>query len=1011
MLSAAHGAVRLLKWLAGLVVGIVVLAVLLLGGLLWRLHQGPLDVTPLAQRVLPWVEPSLTVSRLTLALADGRVLRLGVAGAAWAGEDGQPPDAIGSATLGFSLPSLLAGGIVPEDIVADRVRLHVAGAGSGSGSGSTDLADKLARIQHVSVSDVQVWVVDGPLGQGWRVADGAADFHRGREGKLAGQATATVAAGTVSAQVAAQGSYSPDAAELRLTLSPLSPAAVAAAVPQLAPLQALDATVALRAQASFGAGLALKAASVHAEAGAGVAHLPVDGGGTSPARFDSITLDAEGTPAKARVAGLRLVLPSPSGAAPTTLVVSGTGERSDGRFRAELAVDLDHAAFADLPALWPEHVGGNARAWLTENLTAGTAHDAHVAFTLAGTEDGSELAITDASGTLAAEDVTAWWLRPVPPIEHGRVNVAWQSPDVVLVTVETGKQGALTISDGSVRITGLTGRDQVAFVATDLAGPLGNLFTLLRNPRLRLLSKHPVPITAPTGAVSAHLTVQLPLDSKVSVDQVQIHAAGKVANTHIGGIAAGRDIDRGQLAFDVTNDGLHVEGPAQLDHLPGKLAVDMDFRAGPPSQVVQHAAASVRLTERGADAAGLAALGLNAGSIQASVDYTERRDGSATVHAGADLHEAGLKTPLGWSKVAGTPGRIEATALLSHGKLVGLEGVRAEAPGLSVEARSEMVGGVPSVVHIERGEIGRTSLTGTIALPQREGGAYKVTLAGPRLDLEGPLQSAGSPASSGAKPASSGPGTPYAVDLRVQQVLFGPGRALGPVRLTAQGTGRRVAAGRLETGGPERVQASLVAAGPERRLWATAADLGLLLRQSGVTAALNGGRLILDGSFDDRVASSPFDGTVDLRDFSVKGTPAAVGKVLQGITVYGLVDALSGPGLVFDRLASPFHLDGSVLHVSDARAYSASLGLTATGSLDFDRSMVDLKGTIVPAYFFNALPGRLPLLGRLFSPEKGSGVFAADFTLRGKLGAPHVGINPLSVLTPGITRRLFDLFD
>ncbi len=35
-----------------------------------------------------------------------------------------------------------------------------------------------------------------------------------------------------------------------------------------------------------------------------------------------------------------------------------------------------------------------------------------------------------------------------------------------------------------------------------------------------------------------------------------------------------------------------------------------------------------------------------------------------------------------------------------------------------------------------------------------------------------------------------------------------------------------------------------------------------------------------------------------------------LGKVLQGVTLYGLVDALCGPGLVFDRFASPFRLDG-----------------------------------------------------------------------------------------------------
>ena len=94
----------------------------------------------------------------------------------------------------------------------------------------------------------------------------------------------------------------------------------------------------------------------------------------------------------------------------------------------------------------------------------------------------------------------------------------------------------------------------------------------------------------------------------------------------------------------------------------------------------------------------------------------------------------------------------------------------------------------------------------------------------------------------------------------------------------------------------------------------------------------------------------------------------------------------------------------------DARAFSASLGVTASGRLDFGRKLVALNGTIVPAYFFNALPGRIPLIGRLFSPEKGSGLFAANYTLNGSLTNPSMSINPLSALTPGFLRGFFDLF-
>jgi hypothetical protein len=85
------------------------------------------------------------------------------------------------------------------------------------------------------------------------------------------------------------------------------------------------------------------------------------------------------------------------------------------------------------------------------------------------------------------------------------------------------------------------------------------------------------------------------------------------------------------------------------------------------------------------------------------------------------------------------------------------------------------------------------------------------------------------------------------------------------------------------------------------------------------------------------------------------------------------------------------------------------LGITAQGALDLRHHTADITGTVVPAYFFNQLLGDLPLIGKIFSPEKGGGVFAARYSVRGKLSDPKVGVNPLSALTPGFLREGFGL--
>ncbi len=194
-----------------------------------------------------------------------------------------------------------------------------------------------------------------------------------------------------------------------------------------------------------------------------------------------------------------------------------------------------------------------------------------------------------------------------------------------------------------------------------------------------------------------------------------------------------------------------------------------------------------------------------------------------------------------------------------------------------------------------------------------------------------------------------------------------------------------------------------------RRLTATTNDAGELLRGLDVVGTMEGGRLSVQAHYNDAQPDRPLTGTADIEDFRLHQAPA-LGRLLQAMTLYGLVEVMQGPGLGFRRLVAPFRLTDDALDIADARAFSSSLGLTAKGRIDLADRQVDVQGTIVPAYFFNSLLGNIPLVGRLFSPERGGGLFAASYALHGALDNPQVTINPLTALTPGFLRGLFGNF-
>jgi hypothetical protein len=1021
----------MLRLLSGLVATMALLAVLATGGLVWRLTRGPLDVTGLVQALAAARMPGLVFDNVTLAL-NGPDLQVTAAGLRAEGVVDGPSLAHASATL--EVAALLQFALRPRLLAIDGFHLQITRNADGRfalrglpGSfalvepsrapGAPDQATDsaypriLGALAAVTIHDASISFTDAASQQSAALRGLNVDLQRDAEGALGGHVKAMMSTGDVTAPLGIDASRLPGETPIavHVAVGAVNPAVVARLAPALAPLAALDVPLTVTADLALSPGFDLQHATIHAESGPGRAFLPAKGGGTSPGDFASLLLDADGDAHSVTLTRLRVVVAPPSASPPTTVVFTGDAARDANHAVAHGHVTLDQGQMSDLGAIWPVGVAANARNWLVENVIAGSVHDGAFTFTMDGGPDLDDLALTTLNGAMQAENVTLYWLRPVPPIDVPHVLLTMVDADTLTLAAPTAHQGTLQGKQVFMRIWGMSVKDQFSQIDADITAPIADVFTLLQHPRLKLLSVHPLPITGPAGSSATHLTVKLPLESKVTMEAVDIHAASHLTDVRIPRLAAGKPLDGGVFDVDVTTQGLTLNGTARVVGLPSTLAVTMDFRNGPSSQVTEHVTMASRGDDKALSAAGLDTLGLLSGMVSANLDYTEQRDGHAVLKANADLKDAALSTPLGWSKAAGPAASVAWQAQLNHGQLIGFDNIRADGPGLSVRGTSETVDGAPSVLHVEQCVIGRTTLTGTLSFPLKPGDALRVVLSGPQLDISGPLNS--KTTFEASTPDTVAPARPYQVDLRFTRVILNEkGEGLGPVSLTASGDDRRIAQAHLLSAGPEQMEVRLTPAGGGRHLQVAIGDMGLLLRRLGAGVGVDQGALTLDGDFDDRRRFSPLTATASVTRFGVHGAPI-LGKVLQGMTLYGLMDALRGPGLVFDKLTLPFTLENAVLQLREARAYSASLGITAQGWVDLRRKQIDVTGTIVPAYFFNTLLGRMPLIGRLFSPEAGGGVFAATYAMHGASADPVVSVNPLATLTPGALRGLFGLFD
>jgi len=1053
------GAAMAVHWLCTLAITLAVLGGVGVAAIAWRLSQGPLD--------LDWFTARLEAA----ANSNGGPVRLSIGSAALAWEGfregvDRPLDLrltdvtvtdqsggrrlnIPRAEVSLSFYELLFGRVVPRAVELDEPQLTLVRANdgrlnlglgnladSGEPAEATPLADLLAelarpagsdralranallgQLRRVRIHDGQVTVVDRQLGVTWRAPRAEIDLTRRPEGGVEGSAELSLALGEQRARLTLSAMLAAGASEthLRARLSPVTPRVIAGAAPSLSALSALDAPIGGEVTVDLDAGLSLRDASLRLNAGTGSVRI-----GASDVPFLDAALVASGTVDAIAVQVLRVSLRGRDGGPVTHVEVRGSGQRRPDRISADLSADLDQVDFADLGRLWPEGIGGGARGWLVANIPVGVARNGHVDLGVAASPDLSSVQLTRASGALDGEGLQVNWLRPVPPIDNGRAQLRILDPDTLEIIVTGGRQrlggqkegsaGGLQIRGGRVRITGIMQPHQVGAIEADIAGQLPDALALLREPRLGLLDRHPIELKAPAGQTAVKLNLTVPFERDVRMDDIAIQVQAHLDGVHLGAVAAGRDLDQGVFDLSANPDGMKLNGRALLASIPAKLDAAMDFRAGPPAQVVQNVTVSGQPDARQLAAAGLDATSVLSGPAQMQAVLSERRNGQGELSVAADLTGAELAvSQLEWRKPRDVSAKASARVLLDHDRLTGIDAVQLDGDALVLRGRALVSGGRLSGFQVDRLVLGRTVAQGSLGLPAE--GPLTVSLSGATLDL-GPRLGRRTPPHpplrNGTEPP---PGPRWTVDAKFDRVLLANDRAASGVVVHAEDDGRVIQQLRIEgrTGARAPFMAQIARDRGGRRLTGSSDDAGELLRGLDYVRSMQGGKLSVQAQYDDAQPDRPLTGTANIEEFRIRDAPA-LGKLLQAMTLYGLVQVMQGPGLGFTRLIAPFRVTDDALELTDARAFSPSLGLTVKGRLDLAAQRIDMQGTIVPAYFFNSLLGNIPLVGKLFSPERGGGVFAASYAVRGRLDDPDVSVNPLAALTPGFLRGLFGLF-
>ena len=661
---------------------------------------------------------------------------------------------------------------------------------------------------------------------------------------------------------------------------------------------------------------------------------------------------------------------------------------------------------------WPKSLGSAARSWVLAHISDGLVPEARASVQLHLPKDG-DLEVVSLTGDMDIEGVTVDYLPPMPKAMNASGTARFTDKKFDIFITQSEAQG-MNLEKAIISLTGLDQADQFADMDIFITGPVKNAMQMIEHEPLGFSTALGIDPDRTSGSANLHLKLEMPLLKALTLDQVNITADAEMNDVFIDNVVLGQGIRSDMLDIKIDRQGLDIEGDVKLGDLAATLAWRRNFGSGGAFRQ------RFDIHSKIDDIRNLRDLGLNIsrlhgnfleGGVGADIRLLLQDGNKGKVRLKLDLNDVAFNIPaMNWSKKTGVGGSAQVD--------IDIDGVLiSDIPSFSMIAGDLRLNGSAhydpdgsglNKVNINQLSYNRTDLSGVV-IPGQDGG-WTVSFHGPSLDLEPVFDELFKTSPDDEKDSL---GLKLSVSAKVDKVWIGADRYLQQITGTFARSGEQwrgiVVDGVVGEG--KRFKVRLNHSGTDKRkLSFKAEDAGVMLSTLGVYDNMVGGRFEISGVFDDVEPGHPLTGRLLISDYRIVDAPT-LAHLVSILSLTGIVESLQGDGLAFNDFDVPFVIKQGVIDINDAKATGLSLGYTAKGRIYTHAEIVDIKGTMVPAYALNSVLGNIPVLGTLLTgTEKGGGIFAASYSMRGPMEKPEVVVNPLSALAPGIFRNLFGLF-
>lgn len=200
---------------------------------------------------------------------------------------------------------------------------------------------------------------------------------------------------------------------------------------------------------------------------------------------------------------------------------------------------------------------------------------------------------------------------------------------------------------------------------------------------------------------------------------------------------------------------------------------------------------------------------------------------------------------------------------------------------------------------------------------------------------------------------------------------------------------------------------SILPQGDDKQMYMFAKNAGQFFYAQKISKDVIGGALIGKGNFrrfDD------YDLKIKVKDFSISKNA----KYYDLIATSRLLDVFSllqNNQDEFNYLEVPISKRGNVFNFDHALMLGGTVAFSFKGEAIPMEKTAFVNGTYGPLYLFEQNFKDVPFINELFGKNVEESLLAADFKVKKNGPETEFIFNPLSILTPGKTRNIFDIWE